>query len=245
MQRKRVPLAAAVALLWLTATVLVHGTNVTGRFIIKDQNKPLNSESDATAVVWLLPASSPPAPNTDRPKTTARRLTLLQKSKRFDPHIMVVEVGTMVDFPNRDPFFHNVFSLFDGKRFDLGLYEAGSTRSVRFDRPGVCYIFCNIHPEMSAVVVVVSSPYYTISKSSGEFEISGVPPGRYELNVWAEHSLPKTLKELSREVAVGKDPTVLGTIHLQTSRELFTIHPNKYGKSYDPQVFSSPTYLDR
>ena len=245
MQRKRVPLAAAVALLWLTATVLVHGTNVTGRFIIKDQNKPLNSESDATAVVWLLPASSPPAPNTDRPKTTARRLTLLQKSKRFDPHVMVVEVGTMVDFPNRDPFFHNVFSLFDGKRFDLGLYEAGSTRSVRFDRPGVCYIFCNIHPDMSAVVVVVNSPYYTISKSSGEFEISGVPPGRYELNVWAEHSLPKTLKELSREVAVGKDPTVLGTIHLQTSRELFTIHPNKYGKSYDPQVFSSPTYLDR
>jgi plastocyanin len=246
MLRQRVwRLVVTATVLWLTAAVLVHGTNVTGRFSISDQNKPVNPESDATAVVWLVPASSRPATITDKPKTTPRRLTLLQKSKRFDPHIMVVEVGTVVDFPNRDPFFHNVFSLFDGKRFDLGLYEAGATRNVRFDRPGVCYIFCNIHPEMSAVVVVVNSPHYSISKPSGEFAVPDVPPGRYQLNVWAEHSLPKTLKDLSREVIVGEDPTVLGTIHLETSRELFTIHPNKYGKSYDPQVFSSPTYLDR
>ena len=76
----------------------------------------------------------------------------------FTPHILVVPVGSVVRFPNADPFFHNVFSLFDGKRFDLGLYEAGSTKEVTFSREGLSYIFCNIHPEMSAVVISLSTP---------------------------------------------------------------------------------------
>ena len=88
---------------------------------------------------------------------------LVQKNKSFEPHILVVPAGSMVEFPNRDPFFHNVFSLFEGKRFDLGLYEAGTSRMVRFDRPGISYIFCNIHPEMSAVVITMATPLYAIS----------------------------------------------------------------------------------
>ena len=85
---------------------------------------------------------------------------LRQKNKTFEPHLLVVTKGSTVEFPNLDPWFHNVFSLFNGKKFDLGLYEAGTTRTVHFDREGVSYIFCNIHPEMSAVVVVVASSYY-------------------------------------------------------------------------------------
>jgi len=88
---------------------------------------------------------------------------LIQKDKMFTPHLLVVPIGSQVEFPNQDPFFHNVFSLFNGKRFDLGLYESGTSRSVRFDREGVSYIFCNIHPEMGAIVLALNTPYYGIS----------------------------------------------------------------------------------
>ena len=90
---------------------------------------------------------------------------LQQKNKTFEPHLLVVTKGSTVDFPNRDPWFHNVFSLFNGKRFDLGLYEAGTSRTVHFDREGISYIFCNIHPEMSAVVVVLASQYFAYPTS--------------------------------------------------------------------------------
>jgi plastocyanin len=243
MHRRTGSLFFAVAALWFIAGVFADGASVKGRFSVADQSGLLSSERHGGAVVWLSPLSGQASSPVDNPKTFSRRLTLMQKNKRFDPHVLVVEVGTEVDFPNRDPFFHNVFSLFDGKRFDLGLYEAGSTRSVRFDRPGICYIFCNIHSEMSAVVVAVNTPYFAVSNRSGEFEIREVPAGRYQLNVWAERCLPKMLKDLSRELTVGEDTAVIGTIHLQKSRELVMIHPNKYGKSYDPQVFSSPTYI--
>src|SRR5882762_1954412 len=110
------------------------------------------------------------------------------------PHVLVVPVGSAVDFPNRDPFFHNVFSLFDGKRFDLGLYEAGASNSVRFDRLGVSFLFCNIHPEMSAVVIAVDTPYYGVSDRAGNITVSGVPDGTYEVHVWHERSLAEDLK---------------------------------------------------
>ena len=87
----------------------------------------------------------------------------MQKDKTFTPHLLVIPTGSTVDFPNLDPFFHNVFSEFNGKRFDLGLYESGSSRTVHFDHDGVSYIFCNIHPEMSAVIVTLSTPYFGVS----------------------------------------------------------------------------------
>jgi plastocyanin len=94
-------------------------------------------------VLWLTPVDSASLPNF--PTASRAPLRLVQKNKSFEPHVLVVPVGSVVEFPNRDPFFHNVFSLFEGKRFDLGLYEAGSSRNVIFDKPGVSYIFCNIH----------------------------------------------------------------------------------------------------
>ena len=191
---------------------------------------------------WLTPLSDQAAPRPSA-QNESPHPRLIQKNKVFDPHVLAVQVGSQVDFPNRDPFFHNVFSLFNGKRFDLGLYEAGSTRGVRFDRAGICYIFCNIHPQMSAVVVVVDTPYFAVSDARGEIAIPHVPPGRYQLNFWEEHCSPKTLKELSRQVTVGEDATSLGSIHLQESDEPVTAHLNKYGKQYDPEVFSSPLYV--
>ncbi len=121
--------------------------SVTGRLVAEGGK---NTSSASSSVVWLTPlgdaASVPVQP---------MHAVLTQKNKAFDPHLLVVTKGSSVEFPNKDPWFHNVFSLFNGKRFDLGLYEAGTSRTVHFDREGISYIFCNIHPEMSAVVVVL------------------------------------------------------------------------------------------
>ena len=158
---------------------------------------------------------------------------MLQQHKRFDPHLLAVPVGAIVEFPNLDPFFHNVFSMADGKRFDLGLYEAGKSHAVKFDRPGISYIFCNIHPEMSAVVIVLESPYYAVSDRAGEFFILNVPPGRYLVSVWHERGKPEAPEEFPREVTISLANPSLGAIRLVDSGQLSVPHKNKYGRDYD------------
>ena len=105
-----------------------------------------------------------------------------------------------------------MFSLFEGKRFDLGLYEAGTTRVVRFDRVGVSYIFCNIHPGMSAVVVALKTPYYGVSNAQGKIVIEHVPPGRYTMQVWADRASLGYLRKLNREVAISDSDQSLGVV---------------------------------
>lgn len=191
-------------------------------------------------VVWLSPTDGPsPVQITENPD---QHPSLTQKDKSFSPHLLVVQVGTVVDFPNHDPFFHNVFSLFEGKRFDLGLYEAGTTRHVRFDRPGICYIFCNIHPEMSAVVVVLDTPYYALALRRGNVEIQGVPPGQYTLHVWDERSLPEDLAKVARNVSVSREQQSLGAIRIRET-DIVASHKNKYGRDYDKPAPSSPGYI--
>jgi hypothetical protein len=140
----------------------------------------------------------------------------------------------VVDFPNRDPFFHNVFSLFDGKRFDLGLYESGATNSVRFDRVGVSYLFCNIHPEMSAVVVAIDTPYFGVSDRSGKVSITNVPDGKYRLHVWYERGLPDEMKSLAKTISVSPTTTDAGTISVPENPSFSPTHKNKYGQDYAP-----------
>jgi plastocyanin len=193
----------------------------------------------SNAVVWLTPLNASEA--NPAPKDAPQHPRLVQHNKQFEPHVLVVRVGSSVEFPNRDPFFHNVFSLFEGKRFDLGLYEAGTTRDVRFDRPGISYIFCNIHPEMSAVVIAVETPYYAISNSRGDIHIPDVPAGRYLMRVWSEASLPDDLKSQAREITVGQTSSSLGTIRLRETPPV-TAHKNKYGQDYEPPSPSSPAY---
>jgi hypothetical protein len=141
-------------------------------------------------------------PRWQRPVSRAKpgHYRLVQKDKTFTPHLLVIPTGSSVDFPNLDPFFHNVFSLFNGKRFDLGLYESGSSRTVHFDHDGVSYIFCNIHPEMSAVIVTLSTPYFEVSPADGSITLHAVPPATYEMHVWAEGSSAQDLNALSRRV---------------------------------------------
>jgi len=229
-------------LLWTIPVPSAGAAQVTGHVSIAAANEAARANRDVNVVIWLTPLTDQAAPRPGAQNDSPHPM-LIQKNKTFDPHILAVQVGSQVDFPNRDPFFHNVFSLFNGKRFDLGLYEAGSTRGVRFDRAGICYIFCNIHPQMSAVVVVVDTPYFAVSDARGEIAIPHVPSGEYQLHFWEEHCAPKTLQELSRQVRVGEDAMSLGGIHLQESEAPVTAHLNKYGKQYDPQVFSSPLYV--
>lgn len=189
-------------------------------------------------VVWLTPIGV----TVDAPKQDESHIPqLVQKNKSFHPSLIVIPVGGKVEFPNHDPFFHNVFSLFDGKRFDLGLYESGTTRFVQFDKPGISFIFCNIHAEMSAVVIALATPYYAISNTRGDLTIPNVPPGRYELQVFHSAVPPEELLAQKREITVNPTETALGTFHLtESGTEL--AHKNKYGRDYDRPEPDSPAY---
>jgi plastocyanin len=233
---------------WLVVTVLVfgafscaQGATVTAR-VAWDEGGGNGTRAHETGnvVLWLTPIDSPTMPMLP-PAQTSPRTRLVQKNKSFEPHVLVVPVGSLVEFPNRDPFFHNVFSLFEGKRFDLGLYEAGTTRDVHFDKPGVSYIFCNIHPEMSAVVIAVETTYYATSDPRGEITIRDVPAGRYTLRVWYEAALAETLNSMTREVTVSEDNVALGVLRL-VSVKVAQSHKNKYGREYDPPAPDSPAY---
>ena len=189
-------------------------------------------------VVWLVPESRVQPVQLAARKTVYR---MVQHDKMFQPNFLVVPVGSVVDFPNLDPWFHNVFSLYRGKKFDLGLYEAGSDKQVRFDRVGASFIFCNIHPEMTAVVLTVDSEYFGMSDRAGHLAISNVPPGSYALKVWYENASQETLKALDRQIAVNSDTRSLPPISISVTKEDLTKHKNKYGRDYDPNS-ASPVY---
>jgi plastocyanin len=207
----------------------VHQVEVTAKLTIAPREPGRRAEKTPVAVIWLSPSGS-----TFAPTVAPGNFTLLQKNKMFTPHLLVVPVGSSVAFPNADPFFHNVFSLFDGRRFDLGLYEAGSTRSVVFSREGVSYIFCNIHSEMSAVVISLATPFYGFADPQGVFHIKDVPDGEYELHVWIEGQKQDSLNRLTRRVHIAGEAADLGEIH--SGRPDWQKHLNKFGQPYEPDT---------
>jgi plastocyanin len=186
----------------------------------------------SNVVVWLTPLKRTKVISGHGPLENSAEI--VQRHKTFEPHVLVVGAGTMVRFPNKDPFFHNIFSLYDGKRFDLGLYEAGSARSVLFDRSGVSFLFCNIHAEMSAIVVALDTPYFGLSDRAGNVLIRNVPDGRYQMSVWYERTLPESLKELSTMITVSDSAHNFGVLHIPENPDFTTAHKNKYGLDYVP-----------
>ena len=133
--------------------------------------------AEPNAVVWLDATAAPT-------RAQATKVVLDQRNLDFSPSVLAVRVGTVVQFPNRDRVFHNVFSFHDGKRFDLGLYPVGTQRYVTFDHPGLSRIFCNIHPNMAAYVMAVATPYFSVSDENGRFTIAAVPPATYTYHAW-------------------------------------------------------------
>lgn len=212
------------------AVFALLGATFSGRVQLRDSKDPnVRKRLDYSGVVlWLEPLAAP------APEIKPARAKMIQKDKTFIPHILAVAAGTTVDFPNYDPIFHNAFSNYDGQIFDIGLYPPGSTRSVRFTRPGVVRIFCNIHATMSAVIVVVPTPWFSVTAKDGSFSIHGLPAGLYRLELFHERATKATLDRLATEVSITDAVETLPPITISESGYLSVPHKNKYGHEYPP-----------
>lgn len=214
------------------------GSTVSGQVrVVEEKSGKLTRDSSGVAV-WLAPLGNVTPARLDTSKQAFR---IVQHDKQFHPHLLIVPIGSTVRFPNLDPWFHNVFSLYRGKRFDLGLYEAGSEKAVRFDRLGPSYIFCNIHPEMMAVVLTVDTTFYTLSDKDGHWSIPGVADGRYRLHVWNENASPAALKSLERDIEVAQGSTPVAPITVPVTPHEWSHHSNLYGRPYDTKQLA-PVY---
>ena len=207
----------------LTATVVVtlaaaslRTGDVRGRLTVIDRGNR-QAKDVGLAVVWLGGAG--PVQPVTAEITTA--------DKAFSPHVLVVPVGSTVSFPNHDPFNHNVFSLSNEQPFDLGLYGRGETRSVRFEHPGVIRVYCNVHAQMSALVVVRDGPHFTQPAGDGSFVLPQVPAGRYLLHGWHERA-----EEVAEPLEVPAGGLGDVALQLDASGYRFKPHLNKHGQPY-------------
>ena len=114
------------------------------------------------------------------------RARMDQRNETFMPHVLAITTGTTVEFPNSDRIYHNVFSLSKVARFDLGRYAVGRSKSIRFDRPGIVRVFCDIHSHMNAFILVFSHPFFAVTDAEGRYRIDNVPPGTYSVIAWHE-----------------------------------------------------------
>lgn len=139
-----------------------------------------------------------------------RRVRMDQRNERFVPHVLAITVGSIVDFPNNDRTYHNVFSLSEARSFDLGRYAAGSSKPVRFDRPGIIRVFCDIHSHMNAFILVFAHRYFAVTDPEGRYRIDNVPPGNYTVSIWRESSPGEsravTVPEIGGEIDVNFAP---------------------------------------
>ncbi len=158
--------------------------------------RPVNELVNVIVYLQTIP------PHPTRPPS---RFAIRQHHEAFAPHVLPVLMGDTVDFPNEDPFFHNVFSLSRAKTFDLGRYPTGASKAVGFDRPGVVQVFCHIHSDMRATVLVLENPYFTVADSAGRYVLTGVPPGEYRLVAWHERIRPAVRRVT---IAAGTASTV-------------------------------------
>ena len=213
---------------------------ISGTVVLRDSHvDAVSRRKDFSGVVIYAQPVGAPQPLAQASHSTSH-LTMLQKGKTFTPHILPIEVGSIVDFPNADPIFHNAFSSYNGQIFDVGLYPPGTSRSVRMTRPGVLRVFCNIHPSMSAIILVLNTPYFTKTAMNGSFELN-VPPGEYDLSVFHERATEQELSGLERRVIVPESGLQAPSIAVSEAGYLVAPHKNKYGHDYPPvhddQVF--------
>lgn len=212
--------------------VLASAATLTGSILLvpADEKSTRKIRDHSGVVVWLEPKDT----DTPRPAPLSpRRAVMEQRSKTFLPHVLAVEVGATVDFPNFDPIFHNAFSNYDGQVFDVHLYAPNTTRRVLFRRPGMVRVFCNIHATMSAVIAVLPTPYYAVTGMDGKFEIRA-PAGMYRFQVWHERTQAEALTRLERTLALPEEGLVMPETRLPEQEYLAVPHKNKYGRDYPP-----------
>ncbi len=189
-------------------------------------------------IEWKTRGGTQPSPAVvyaeplDRPVPAAPgKATFQQKNKTFLPHVAAVPVGSTIVFPNDDAIFHNVFSLSQPQPFDLGLYRAGASKQQVFGKPGVHHVFCNIHPQMSAFLVVAPTPFVTVAAQDGTWRLD-VPPGKYRVTALSERASPVVV-----EVTVAGAATAVAGLVLDESAFLATPHTNKFGKPYPKDAY--------
>ena len=193
--------------------------NVNGRVeLVQKGGRRANDLSDV--VVYLEGVKA-------RPRTT--RATMAMKGKAFLPRVAVVPVGSTVDFPNEDPIFHNVFSVSGENRFDLDLYKRPKSASWTFQAPGLVRVYCNIHPQMSGVVIVRDNAHFTRASADGAFTLEGVPAGRYTIKAWHERA-----GEVGQTVTVPGEGEARAELLLDASSYKRVAHKRKDGSSYGP-----------
>lgn len=209
------------------AALSLHAATLSGNVLLRDsRDEAVSKLKDYSGlVVSAQPVNPAGAPQ------PFRRATMLQKNKMFSPHLLPVTTGTTVDFPNADPIFHNAFSSYSGQIFDVGLYPPGTNRAVRFSRAGAVRVFCNIHPTMSAVILVLDTPYFATTAKDGSFELN-LPPGDYDVKVFHERATEQTLSGLSLRIVVSADAVRLPTIAVSEAGYLLSPHKDKYGRAY-------------
>jgi plastocyanin len=211
----------------------VHATTVRGSV----QLMASKHRDYSGVVVWLEPVNG--AMERSFP---ARPAQMIQKNKTFTPHVVAIPLGGSVSFPNLDPIFHNAFSNFNGQIFDVGLYKPGSSRTVTFKRAGVVRVFCNIHPQMSAVIAVLDTPYFAVTDRGGSFAIDNVPPGEYQFHVFHERAAQETLDSMAHKITVETAALELPPLSISEIGYLPVPHKNKYNKDYPPVIEEQPAY---
>jgi plastocyanin len=213
-------LAASACALFLPAELSAAVVMGKVMFLTKRGQSPVANET----LVWLDPVSG--AKPWKRPPSA---FTMTTRNKAFLPHVMAVPAGSTVSFPNEDPIAHNLFSLSPGNTFDLGLYRKGPGKPHTFDAPGTVSVYCNVHPNMSAVVHVMATPYYGFADTQGNYSFD-VPAGRYRVTAWNEQGGTAT-----SELVVASDGKVQGATLLTIDGRNFRLagdHTNKYGQPY-------------
>jgi plastocyanin len=217
---------------------ILEGATVSGRVELRDSKDPAvrRRQDYSGVVVWLERIDK------GAPKANPVHAKMIQKDKTFTPHVLAVPTGSSVEFPNLDPLFHNAFSNYDGQVFDVGLYPPGTSRTVRFARPGIVRIFCNIHSSMSAIIAVVDSSWFDTTKPDGRFEIRDVPQGEYRLRVFHERTNPASLASLTQPVSVFDAPIAIPAIAISENGFLAVPHKDKYGRDYKPAPQDSGAY---
>jgi len=156
----------------------------------------------------------------------SRERTMIMENKMFSPRLQVIPAGEQMSFPNRDPIMHNAFSLSPGNSFDLGLYKSGASKSQPFETPGVVRLYCNIHPQMSAFILVVENPYFARVAPDGTYRIPAVPPGIYTVKAWHEKG------EVEKRVMVGEQGAQDVDFEIDARRFKPKPHLNKFGRPY-------------
>jgi plastocyanin len=229
--RKGAVVSGRVFAILLYLTNAAFGATITGTVELTDSRDPaVAKKKDYSGVVVWLEGEALPRAST----AGARKYTLAQRGKKFRPHVLAIPVGSVVDFPNFDPIFHNAFSNFAGQPFDVGLYAPGTTREVRFRRPGIVRVFCNIHSNMTAVIAVLDTPYFAQTDARGGWRIDNVPAGEYRLRFFHERASEATLRALDTSITVRDGGFEVPLVRISESGYLEVPHKNKHGQDYPP-----------